>query len=1513
MSARRNVRKVRASRRPLFLEVMERRELLATFIVTNNGDTGNGTLRQAITNANSNLGPDLISFDLPANELTITPQTALPALTDSNTQLDATTEPNWAGVPLVVINGSGVLGGTNGITVTGGSSTVKGLVLQGFEDGILLSGAGNNMVQDNYIGTDATGETAVANTDNGIEISSNSNLIGGAGPNLGNVISGNTADGILLNGATSTGNVIQGNLIGVDAKGATAIANTAEGIILNGAVGNQIGGVTPGAGNVVSGNSGIGVVLQGTGPISNTVQGNFIGTDMTGTLPIPNTGGGLSINGAGTNSVGGNSTAAANVISGNGAFGILINGASSINNLIQGNDIGVAVNGTSPLGNSDEGILVNGANNDVIGGGTPALGNIIAFNGKTLSSFGISVLSGQGIEILSNSIFNNVGGGINMSNGSNIVPGTNTTQPPPVLTEVDTGAGNTDITGTLSNSDPNKTYIIQFFSNPNTAPPGQEQGQTLLGSATVQTDTNGNATFTVRLAVTTTVGQFVTATATEQGVENSSTFSAEQAIVQAPLTDLSVTISPSPANTLLLGQSETYTITVTNGGPNDATGVILTSTLDVNSTFVSAIGSGTITFSGGVITDVIGDLAANASDTLTVMVTPIATGLISITSVVTGDQIDPDGTNNMKTASVSVVPAADLDVTLLTGTPNPVALDGTLTYVDTVVNNGPSTATNVELTDTLDSTLDLATLMVTPFNGTFTQTGDQIIFEVGTIPAGSSVTLTFSINTTAVGTVLNTIAVTNATQQDPNPANNSATIMTKVDNAADLSVSVSPSPSPAFIGDDLTYTVTVTNKGPSTASVADFTDTLPASVKYVSSTASQGTQPTETGGVVSSSLGTLAAGASATITIVVTPTLSTTLINTASVNDSDPDEIDPNPANNTTSLPPVLVSPADLALALGVSSNPYVFPGTETYIITLTNKGPAAATSPTIIDTLPSGFTVTAVNGVPMAQNGTLLVIPTSMIGTIQSGATETFTISGTSSVSGQVTNTATVNNPDEIDPDTTNNTASIVTIFNPSDIGVTLAADSQAPMVGDLLEYTASIENFGPAATTNATLTIVLPPSVTYVSATSGVGVVNEANGTVLVTISSLGVLETDTVNIFVVPTQIATLTATATGASANFDPNAANDTATSTVAATNTPGTFALSASSYQVAENGGSVAITITRTNGTLGPVTVDYTTIDGTAKSGINYQGSTSGIVFADGETSATITIPVIDDGVVTPNLNFFFAITSVNDGAILGSPSVANITEINVDRDLVPPTVTNVLPLPNAKGKIDSIVIFFSKPLDPTTASNVANYTLFTAGRDNAKLGTHLLPIDGAFYNASNNSVTLITGALLSVNTFYGLGINGTAGFGITDLSGNLLAGSGTGVAGTSYAMYVGIGNKFSYVDASGNQVSLKVTSGEMLMTRFISGEGDTLQLLGITPHKATITGSVKASHHSSGITTINTLTGLGAFGDVRSSLTTPAFYVAEQVFTPATGPEIIEPALVSTSVPAGPLAKKKKK
>jgi hypothetical protein len=139
---------------------MERRDLLATFMVTNNGDVGDGTLRDAIDDANASTGSDLIRFDLAPGADDPAPHGAA-ALSDPGTVIDATTQTGYAGAPLVVLDGSQVPAGSSGLTLTGGNGGVRGLVINGFGgaggSAITISGGGRNVIQNNYLGTNAAG------------------------------------------------------------------------------------------------------------------------------------------------------------------------------------------------------------------------------------------------------------------------------------------------------------------------------------------------------------------------------------------------------------------------------------------------------------------------------------------------------------------------------------------------------------------------------------------------------------------------------------------------------------------------------------------------------------------------------------------------------------------------------------------------------------------------------------------------------------------------------------------------------------------------------------------------------------------------------------------------------------------------------------------------------------------------------------------------------------------------------------------------------------------------------------------------------------------------------------------------------------------------------------------------------------------------------------------------------------------------------------------------------------
>jgi len=305
----------------------------ATFIVTStsdapDADTGDGvcdnglgacTLRAAIEQANATVGLDTISFSIGSGVQTIRPATALPAIMDA-VVIDGTTQPGFAGKPIIELNGDAAPDYADGLFILAGGSTVRGLVVNGFNEGILLMFGGGNTVAGNFVGTNVAGTGADGNF-NGILISeSTNNTIGGTTPADRNILSGNSSAGVYVAGAD--GNTIMGNYVGTDYTGLVAIANDGGGVGVNNlGSGNLIGGVTQGAGNLISGNGNGGMFL-GLVAENNVVQGNLIGTDATGSTPLPNNGPGVAISSEGNNTVGGIVPGARNIISGNAGVGI---------------------------------------------------------------------------------------------------------------------------------------------------------------------------------------------------------------------------------------------------------------------------------------------------------------------------------------------------------------------------------------------------------------------------------------------------------------------------------------------------------------------------------------------------------------------------------------------------------------------------------------------------------------------------------------------------------------------------------------------------------------------------------------------------------------------------------------------------------------------------------------------------------------------------------------------------------------------------------------------------------------------------------------------------------------------------------------------------------------------------------------------------------------------------------------------------------------------------------------
>ncbi|QDT00818.1 choice-of-anchor Q domain-containing protein [Adhaeretor mobilis] len=349
--------------RRLGFEPLEARHLLATFMVTNTNDSGAGSLREAMSDANTTAnvgGIDEIHFSIGSGTQSIQPLSPLPTITDPVAIL-GNTQPGFTGVPLIELDGASQVSGA-GLRIDSGGSEIRGMVINRFSShGIVLEFGGGNQVTGNYVGMNSTGQTILENEGNGIIIfESNDNEIGGVLEVERNVISGNALNGITI--VSSSGTKIKGNYIGLDAGDGIVRGNEGDGIAIFRSPNTIVGGDNPGEGNVISGNKANGIVVFGTDSTESVIQGNTIGLDSTGMLSRGNTRAGVVITheeglpetGASKTAIGGFTPGAGNVISGNGRSGIELLRVHE--NVIQGNRIGLTSDGL--------GVRANGMSQD---------------------------------------------------------------------------------------------------------------------------------------------------------------------------------------------------------------------------------------------------------------------------------------------------------------------------------------------------------------------------------------------------------------------------------------------------------------------------------------------------------------------------------------------------------------------------------------------------------------------------------------------------------------------------------------------------------------------------------------------------------------------------------------------------------------------------------------------------------------------------------------------------------------------------------------------------------------------------------------------------------------------------------------------------------------------------------------------------------------------------------------------------------------------------------------------
>jgi parallel beta-helix repeat protein len=377
----------------------------ATYTVTNTNDSGPGSLRQAIIDANNNSDPDTIDFNIPTSDpgylntvWVIQPNSLLPGLTGGGTTIDGTTQTTNQGDtnifgPEVQIDGVSLSPTAWIFSVESNDNTIKGLTIsRGGGGGVkIIAGASTNTVSDNYIGLNIDGFSALGNG-TGIEIS------GGASFNDidDNVISGNALDGVLVSGSGANFSEIRGNLIGLDAFGAAAIPNGRHGVfITNGAEHTSVGGDTAYR-NLISGNQQHGVYIAGSGTESNIVWYNYIGIDWFGAWGVGNGYSGVAVSdGAAHNTV------QENVISGNDQHGVYLGGSGTDGNFVRLNIIGADAQVTKPIPNGWHGVAVyDGAQSNWIGTMSPPWGNTIVGSNWT----GVAIVNSDQNKVRHNAI-----------------------------------------------------------------------------------------------------------------------------------------------------------------------------------------------------------------------------------------------------------------------------------------------------------------------------------------------------------------------------------------------------------------------------------------------------------------------------------------------------------------------------------------------------------------------------------------------------------------------------------------------------------------------------------------------------------------------------------------------------------------------------------------------------------------------------------------------------------------------------------------------------------------------------------------------------------------------------------------------------------------------------------------------------------------------------------------------------------------------------------------------------
>jgi uncharacterized repeat protein (TIGR01451 family) len=693
--------------------------LANTYTVINTNDSGGGSLRQAILDANGNAGADTIAFNIPGPGVhTITPLTALPQMNEP-TVVDGYTQPGSSANTLATGDNAVILIELNGVTVGGGNglqfgpvsggSVVQGLAVYDFFIGIASQAP--NTVQGCFIGTDASGTMANANT-YGIFDAGGTMLIGGALPAQRNLISGNI-NGIHL----GDNSVVLGNYIGTNPAGTAALGNQI-GIRLTDCSNATIGGPA-GSSNLISGQTAAfksaGIFIEGDSN-NNTIIGNLIGTDTSSLAGIPNRYGIYMQDSTGNspknNSIGTNLSVNAISFNQNAGVAIASTAAAATGNSIRFNTM---VNDGVTIDLGDNGATANDAqdpdagpnelqNYPVITSATVSGPNVTVngtLNSTPLTTFDVQIFrnavgtcgartlqatlnvttDAAGDATFNTSFPGTFGGTIsatatNPANSTSEVSPctliTSATQPDITIDDVPQAEGNsgtTQFTFTISLSAPYaSTVSVDYATADGSANAGSDYttktgtatftpGQTAISfDVDVAGDTalEGDETFLVNLT------NAVNGTITD--AQGTGTIQNDDSAV-----DANVSLTKTGPSSAVAGANITYTLTASNAGPGAATNVVITDPLPAGTAYVtSTTTQGTCGAFLSTVTCALGTLSSGATATVTLtLTTPSSPGSITNTATIVAAENDPVAANNTGTATTTISAPQAADVPTL--------------------------------------------------------------------------------------------------------------------------------------------------------------------------------------------------------------------------------------------------------------------------------------------------------------------------------------------------------------------------------------------------------------------------------------------------------------------------------------------------------------------------------------------------------------------------------------------------------------------------------------------------------------------------------------------------------------------------------------------------------------------------------------------------------------------------------------------------------------------------------